>query len=62
MPFYCRDIVAPSFYVKCVGTISTGTLIIEEADWAPNEMPYSGTWSVIQPTPATSSIDLSIKQ
>ena len=36
-----------SFYIRGIGTVSTGTLIIEEADIAPNEQDYTGTWSQI---------------
>lgn len=36
-----------SFYLRGQGTISGGTLLIEEADWGPNEAPYSGTPSLI---------------
>lgn len=31
-----------------IGTLTGGTLLIEEADWVPNELPYSGTWSTLQ--------------
>ena len=62
-PFNARTMTAPALYIKGAGTISTGTLIIEEADWAPDAMPYSGTWSTIYftippATSAVSSIDL----
>lgn len=33
------------FYMRGVGTIGGGTILIEEADWGPQEAPYSGTWS-----------------
>lgn len=36
-----------SFYFRSLGITSGGTLLIEEADWGPNELPYSGTWSLI---------------
>lgn len=35
------------FYVIGSGTISAGTLIFEEADYAPNGLIYAGTWSAI---------------
>lgn len=36
-------------YVTAVGTISTGTLLIEEADWNPDtETDFGGTWSTVQ--------------
>lgn len=34
-----------SLYVRGIGTISGGTLLIEEADYGDDEAPYSGTWS-----------------
>lgn len=34
-----------SLYVRGSGTISGGTLLIEEADYGDDEPPYSGTWS-----------------
>ena len=30
------------------GTLSGGTILIEEADWMPSELPYSGGWSALQ--------------
>lgn len=33
-----------AFYFRSLGTTSGGTILIEEADWMPNEDPYSGTW------------------
>ena len=36
-----------SFYIRGIGTISTGTLIIEEADYSQTEQDYTGTWSQI---------------
>jgi hypothetical protein len=61
--FPCQDYTAPALYLKGAGTISTGTLIVEEADWDPLGPPYTGTASTIYFTipPATSpvsSIDL----
>ncbi len=29
------------------GTMSSGTVIFEEADWKDGDEPYSGTWSVV---------------
>jgi hypothetical protein len=38
-----------SFYVRGIGTITGGTLIIEEADWNQFiDVDYTGTWSQIQ--------------
>jgi hypothetical protein len=34
-----------SLYVRGIGTITGGTLLIEEADYGDDEAPYSGTWS-----------------
>jgi hypothetical protein len=34
-----------SLYVRGSGTITGGTLLIEEADYGDDESPYSGTWS-----------------
>src|SRR5262245_12309744 len=31
-----------------IGTLTGGTILIEEADWVPPAMPYSGTWSTLQ--------------
>ncbi len=36
-----------SFYIRGIGTVSTGTLLIEEADFTPSENDYAGTWSQI---------------
>lgn len=36
-----------SFYFRSFGTTSGGTLLIEEADWGPQEQPYAGTWSLV---------------
>ena len=36
-----------AFYFRSIGTTSGGTVLIEEADWGPNEQPYSGTWSQV---------------
>lgn len=43
-----------SFYFRSVGTTSGGTILIEEADWGPQEGPYSGTWSQIASIAASS--------
>ncbi len=37
-----------SIYLRSIGTTSSGTVLIEEADWGPLEQVYSGTWSQIQ--------------
>lgn len=37
-----------SFFVRGIGVIGGGTLIIEEADWGDYERDYTGTWSQIQ--------------
>ena len=34
--------------LRSIGTTSGGTVLIEEADWGPQEQVYSGTWSQIQ--------------
>lgn len=36
-----------TIYLRGVGTISSGTLVVEEADWGPAEPIYSGTWSTL---------------
>lgn len=36
-----------SLYVRGAGTISGGTLLIEEADYGDDEAPYAGTWSQV---------------
>jgi len=43
-----------TFYFRSVGTTSGGTILIEEADWGPNEHPYSGTWGQVQSISASS--------
>ena len=43
-----------TIYLRSIGTTSGGTIIIEEADWGPNEQPYSGTWSQIASISASS--------
>jgi len=41
--------IAPTFYVIGTGTVSGGTVLIEEADANPETGPggYSGTWSLV---------------
>jgi hypothetical protein len=39
-----RDI---TFYLQSNGTTSGGTVILEEADFGPTDVPYTGTWSQI---------------
>ncbi len=43
-----------TFYVRGIGTTSGGTILIEEADWGPQEPPYTGTWSQIASIAASS--------
>lgn len=43
-----------SFYFRSIGTTSGGTLLIEEADWGPQENDFAGTWSTIQTVLASS--------
>jgi len=43
-----------TFAFRSLGTTSGGTLIIEEADWLDDEVPYSGTWSQIASVAASS--------
>lgn len=43
-----------SIYLRSIGTTSGGTILIEEADWGPNEGPYAGTWSQIASISASS--------
>lgn len=50
-----------SFYFRSLGltaggstTTSGGTLLIEEADWGPQENDFPGTWSTIQTVLASS--------
>lgn len=43
-----------TFYLRSIGVTSGGTILIEEADWGPNEQPYSGTASVIATIAASS--------
>ncbi len=43
-----------TFYLRSIGTTSGGTILIEEADWGPNEQPYSGTWSQVASIAASS--------
>ena len=58
-----KNYVAPALFITGAGTISTGTLIVEEAEWDDNGPVYTGTPSTIYFTipPSTtpvSSIDL----
>lgn len=59
-----KDYVAPALYIIGTGTISTGTLVVEEADWDESlASTYAGTWSTIYfivppATTAVSAIDL----
>jgi hypothetical protein len=34
-------------FLRSVGATTGGTVLIEEADWGPLELPYSGTWSTV---------------
>ena len=34
-----------TIFLRSLGSTSGGTILIEEADWGPQEAPYSGTWS-----------------
>jgi len=43
-----------TIYLRSIGTTSGGTILIEEADWGPNEQVYSGTWSQIASIAASS--------
>lgn len=44
----CRNFVNLAVFTKGTGTTSSGTIIIEEAEYNPEtEMPYSGTWSTV---------------
>ncbi len=43
-----RDKGILCFVMRSAGTTSGGTVLIEEATWAQNTHPYSGTWSQIQ--------------
>ncbi len=46
-------------YVSGTGTISGGTVSFEEADWAPDALPYSGTWSDLGSTYDVTASNLS---
>lgn len=41
-------------FLRSLGTTSGGIIIIEEADWGPQESVYSGTWSQIASVAASS--------
>lgn len=43
-----------AIYLRSIGTTSGGTILIEEADWAGTELPYSGTWSQVASISASS--------
>lgn len=43
-----------TFYLRSIGATTGGTILIEEADWGPNEQPYSGTWSQVASIAASS--------
>lgn len=43
-----------TIFLRSVGTTSGGTVLIEEADWGAQEMPYNGTWSQIASIAASS--------
>jgi hypothetical protein len=52
-PVNARQYASLAVYVTAFGTISTGSLLIEEADWPDDETsPFQGTWST------TETIDL----
>jgi len=64
LAFPCQDYTAPALYITGTGTITAGTLIVEEAYWPPDlGSTYAGTWSTIYTivppaTTAAASIDL----
>ncbi len=43
-----------SFFFASQGVTSGGTILIEEADWGDQDLPYTGTWSVITTISASS--------
>lgn len=54
--FDCSHLGPLTVYVTGFGTISTGTLLLEEADWDKDKDPaYQGTWSQIQSIDLTAS-------
>lgn len=53
-PLYIPTEGIISLYLRGIGTISGGTILIEEADWGDQEQYYSGTWGVIATVSAAS--------
>ncbi len=43
-----------SFFLASQGVTSGGTILIEEADWGDQDLPYTGTWSQITSISASS--------
>lgn len=46
-------------YVTGAGTIASGKVSFEEADYEPKEMPYTGTWSNLGTDYDVTALDLS---
>ena len=54
LPMDCALHGLLTIYLRSIGTTSGGTILIEEADWGPNENIYSGTWSQLASLAASS--------
>lgn len=52
-PIYIQAVDHPTIYLASQGATTGGTVLIEEADWADNEQPYTGTWSQVASTAAS---------
>jgi hypothetical protein len=46
-PIDCSGLGVSTVYLRSVGTTSSGTVLVEGADWGPLETIYSGTWATI---------------
>lgn len=53
-PLFIPTVGIGTVYLRSIGTTSGGTILMEEADWGPWEVTYSGTWSQIASIAASS--------
>lgn len=54
-PFDASHFTYLTFFVMTNGSPGAGVVTIEEADWGPTDLPYSGTWSPITTFTVTAS-------
>ena len=54
--FYAQPFQNLTFYIQAIGNPGAGTIVLEEASWSNEQMPYSGTWSPIQSVDASALV------